>query len=244
MADDFKLELEEPQIFIRSTDKPFTCADCLFVEFVDLINITYLPFLMMLTEASVKEDFPFDLDKIRCFTDIPNMLLWYIDREYQNPLINLKKDPFMDDSTINEFLDKEIAKYDEFISTTIETSIEQMLNHCIEHGLAKRYVVYYPYNNPCIRRYIEEHFKNKVEFLFGDFEDEVLDKLPVNNATYFFSDIDKIQTMINNDRFEFNTFVIPYDYAYNKDENGNFLIDFEKLNGEYTFKYAYVKIIE
>lgn len=237
-------QYEEIPVF-RATSKPFTCSKCLCVEYMDCINIGYLSFLISIQNAELPEDFPFDIDKIRCFTDIPSMFEWYIHRKHQNPLLDLVKEEYeVTDEEADEVINTELSKYEEFISIGIDTVVNQLVHICINNELADRYVIFHNHYLKSIEDAILDEFGKDVEFLYGDFEEEIMDQLPEDNVTYFFSDIEKVNVLIDNDRLDYNSIVLPIDYDYNKDDDGNFLINFEELGKYNLFKYAFMEYCE
>ena len=237
---------EEEITIYRALDKPFTCSDCVCVEYIDCINLAYIPLLLNLIDSEVEDDFPFDIDKIRCFNELPSMLDWYMHRKHRNPLLDLLKEEYedMDESEAQEFIDNELSKFPEYTEIELDTPVLEILHSFINNDLAKRYIIFHDHYDKNIEDWISGEFNDKVEFLYGDFEDDIIDNIPDVNCTYFLSDIDKINTLIDKDKNDYNSIILGIDFDYNKDENGDLLLDFDEIEKFHLFRYAFMNYCE
>ena len=75
--------------------------------------------------------------------------------------------------------------------------------------------------------------------MFGDLT-ECLKKIPID-STYVFSDIMKINNLIENDHINYSSFIIARDlrYNYKEDDKTKLKIDIESLSENYVFKPAF-----
>lgn len=226
---------------VISFQEVFLNSASIFVEYVDLIRVTYYPLLLAMKRH---EDHPlYDVGKINKLT-VSEFGDWYVARKHQNPLLDLIKDEFKDSistSDLNKLLDEQIAEVPELLSTAPLINMGSVLLKLFDTDnlLVKKFFIWYPTNNPSVFKDITTTFEPIMkygEILTGPI-DEALKKVP-DDSTYVFSDITNINVLDYIGKLPFSSIIIPQEYGYNA-EDGKFIIDLDQLHKEAVFKLDY-----
>lgn len=237
------MEHDKSTAVFRSTNTAFMDSDVLFVEYMDCLNLEWLNFLAAFKDTEDSEEFPFDLEPIK-YMDLESLFVWYLKRKNRNPLMDLVKENFdIEEIVVDEFLKNELLGSDVYTDVEFTTNVNQLVHLVLNNGFAKRIIIYNEYPDPYLEKSVTDEYTSKVEFVTGDF-DTVVSSLPDVGVTYIFSDIEKVETLSENEKIAYNSVVIPNDYAYNKTDDGEWLVDFVELGKRALFKFAFMKMCE
>lgn len=225
--------------FFTSQDEVFLNSQCLFVEYIDIIKSPYFIFLHNLMLYPGQFSTYYELDRFKGY-DIEALTEWYLNRKYQNPLMDLLKDEFRDNVplyALDEFFNNVINDSPELITLSpllnFSTAIKELGAN--KTSIVKKIVVWYPYLNDAIKKDIRDNFGDNIHFVTGDLP-EVLKDIP-NDSTYVFSDINNISILLDENKLNLSSVVIPKDYKYNYIDNDTLKIDYKKYLDEALFKF-------
>ena len=232
--------MSKEKMVIQSYDSIFLNSKVLFVEYIDIIKS---PYFILLTVLSEKEDSgildPFDISEIKGLPE-EKLAEWYYLRKNQNFLLDLISEEKRGDvktKDVDHFLDKQLRSSYELIKYARPLNFSDVISKVYRNDdlLVKKAIIYYPYDNPNVRRDVEESFPDSpVEFAYGNILD-VLKEIPTD-STYVFSDISKVIALEEADKLDYSSLIIPEDYNYNRDEEGNFIIDFDAYRKGHIYK--------
>lgn len=225
------------RIRFRSSNKMFQNSSCVFVEYIDCIQIPWFTFLTFLKEET-KFDELFNMDEIRYLS--PRALLgWYFNRKEKNPLMELLKD---DKHISREEMDSMLASIvnteEIFFNVNIDTNIHPIIGNLIANEITKKIIVYYPEENEYVKKDVHDKFGDYAEVVFGDIR-QVLQKVP-KDTTYFFSDVMHLLVMEELKKLDFSAIMIPNNYRYNfvDDDKKEYLVNMKYLSEKYVFKWG------
>lgn len=236
---------EDAPIFkpVISNNEMYLNSECLFIEYNDVIRSPLYSLLKLISK----------IDKLRTVLDLSifdnyndlELYEWYINRKHNNfyydiPLIDKTKRP--PELFFDEMLTKELLEIPELYETAPLLSMYNVVNTLLTNAksLTKHVIIYNNYDNPNIKKDISVLFPGlNVEYAAGNIL-KVLSKIP-NNSTFVFSDIMKVQAMVDIEKIKFSSILIPAGLRYNYDDKLNLKIDFEKLSETFTFKYNFFK---
>lgn len=107
-------------------------------------------------------------------------------------------------------------------------------------GLVSKVYIWYPFDNEVIKNDIMEQFQSEcVEFVHGPFK-EVIEKYEISNlSTFVFSQYNHINELLEMDKLEFSSLILPLDFNYNLVNEDEPVIDLEKCRKDHVFKYDY-----
>lgn len=233
---------EVNKIRFRSSNRPFQNSSCVFVEYVDIIQIPWFTLLTFLKDSTGLEGL-FNFEEIRYLS--PQALLnHYFNREYRNPLVEFISTPkdiivYEDnDQLLNDLVnDTEI-----FFNPDLDTFLTPIINNLISNALIDKLVIYYPTENEFVKADVFKKFGNKAEYVFGDI-DKVLQNIPTD-TTYIFSDVLNVLKLEELKKLNYSAIMLPVDYRYNftDDTREKFIVDMDYLSEKYTFKWSKFRI--
>lgn len=235
---------EEKKVF-RTVNSLFYNSQCLFVEFHDVIAMPWLTMLKINLDAKAINK----IFKVDGFTDYSTnaLLEWYLYRKKRNVYeeIGVRETINPPEDFYNGFLKLCMTECDYSIDVyKINTNLKfaetcDELNH--KKSFVKKIVFYSEYEEPGISEYIKKWYKNPdhFEYRFGDLKD-VLKDIP-NDSTFVFSDIEKVNTLVETGKINMSTVMIPFGlrYNYTEDDPEKLKVDIEKLSENYVFKGAF-----
>ena len=232
----------EKKVF-RGIDTLFYNSQCLVVEYHDLIAMPWFTMLLFTqgTEAFKKV---FDMSEISEY-DISGLLEWYIFRKHRNIFKNLPS-----------ILDRDITdeEYDKILSSSMKIS-ENLYNIPVtlkflsilrillsEPGVVKQVIIYNETEEPMIEKSLNKYFSNlgtKVKYMHGKFND-LLTLVP-SDSTYVFSDITKVNNLVELNRLNLSCILIANGLRYNYMENDQtkLKVDLDELLKTHLFKYSF-----
>lgn len=214
-------------------------ADCLFVEYMDMIKTPWFILLSMLTQNEKVESI-LDLDKIR-YMDSESLFEWYCRRKNRNFLYDLAKENTNIDYDI--LLETLMGSNEIFYKVNTELNVVRLIREVFERKLAKSIKIYNENDNEYIRKDIVNVFgkTNSIKFVHGTMK-EVLEDVPAN-STFILSDINKVMDLKENKKLNYASIVLPNDYDYNfimKDGKRTPLLDFDYIAIDHLFKVHYI----
>ena len=84
----------------------------------------------------------------------------------------------------------------------------------------------------------------KIKYVYGDLKSVLEDNEIKSNTTFVFSDIEKINTLVELDILKFSTILMADQYRYNYDDDGELKVNVEKLADEYVYKLFFYTAFE
>lgn len=226
----------EKKVF-RTIDGLFYNSQCLFIEYHDILNIPWLSLLLITKKSKLIKEL-FDLGEIEHY-EVDALIEWYKYRKHRNIFDEFKANKEVNtEAFLNSLMNAPNASY--FHTFDIEMPFVNATKVLIDSRYVKRIVIYSENEETGIRDFIDSHLgATSVEYMHGDLT-ECLKKIPID-STYVFSDIMKINNLIESEHINYSSFLIANDLRYNYEENDStkFKIDIEKLLETYIFKPAY-----
>lgn len=220
---------------IRTTDTLFYNSQCLFIEYHDVLNI---PWLVLLTVAKQSKSIQklFDLKEIEHY-DMSALLEWY---KYRNSRNIFNEFNMSQEINTDDFLKAMMTSgnSDYFHSLDFELIFNNALKILMESRLVKKILIYSEYEESGIRDYISKRFSSEmIGYTFGDLN-QCLKSIPID-STYVFSDICKVNNLIDTNHLSYSSIIIANNYKYNYDDDKKLKVDLDKLSEDYVFKYGY-----
>lgn len=226
----------EKKVF-RTIDNFFYNSECLFIEYHDILNMPWLSLLALIKQSKMIKEL-FNLEEIEHYK-FDELFEWYKYRMHRNIFDEFKACKEIDnDIFLNSLMTASNANY--FHSLNIEMPFLNATKTILSSGFVKRIVVYTENEELGVMDFIKSNLSiNSVEYMFGDLT-ECLKKIPID-STYVFSDIMKINNLIENDHINYSSFIIARDlrYNYKEDDKTKLKIDIESLSENYVFKPAF-----
>lgn len=196
---------------IRATNKMFRNTECVFVEYHDCIHLTGFIVLRALQE-SCKDVFGINLDQISIL-DLKSLLLWYIQREHKNFLVDLWD---KDKPVPYEMLDKYLSvqyQANEIHQIPFSSVVVDLIQHTLELELVKNIVVYAEDICDGISENVTKTFGDSAKIVSGDLASALSD-IPMD-TTYIFSDFEKVITLADTGHLDGAAVLLPSNYRYN-----------------------------
>lgn len=223
--------------FVITNPNVFNNSECLFVEFHDVINATWLALVLYLRETKLLENI-INTEKLKNFK-LDKMYIWYCLRNNRNALIDLIREKNKDNiNTAYMAADEGFYKFSYCYDKLYRLNFSEVLSIALtKKKLIKRFVIYNEVDIPYIRDIVHNEFKG-AEFICGDLYDVIKD-IP-RDSTYVFSDVTKVQVLCDVEKLDYSSIILsePYKYnhigAYNSDE---LLVDINKLMKDHLFKF-------
>ena len=230
-------------VFRSNNTSFFTNSKCVFIEYCDGLSLPWLVFLSFLSDIPGMDKL-FDLDQIRCLDEF-GLMEWYLNRKHRNPLYDLcyfdvdgelTEDQIEFVSGLDDMLE-EALRNKHIYEINLTTNAVPILHHILTAEFVPSIVVYHPVENEYIKEDIHDMFGNKAEFKTGDIED-VLKEMP-DDSMYIFSNAEYISILEDVDKLDYSAILAIHDYDYNWISDEQFLVNFEELEKDHVFKYAY-----
>ena len=243
----FYKDFLDGNVKVRTINSVFSNSDCLFCEFNDVIAPTWLTIihnLRVLNPEGIERIL--DLDPIRNLSG-NELLRWYALRNNRNALLDLKRDDVSTqtiDSLTENLLNDKIAyinTQNTIVTLNYASSLTKTINTASK--IIKKFVIYVEQCNPVIDEVLMKLYPDKVKFVSGDLV-SVFKDIP-RDSTYVFSDVTKINALIDADRLNGASVLLTDGYAYNyKDRNidkigvdENLIVDLAPLYLKYNFLF-------
>lgn len=230
-------------LYTSSTENVFFNSKCLFVEYSDIIKMPMFMVLLAIHENEMINTI-FDLSDIWEYP--PEALFeWYINRKERNIFMNFpikveSNEGKSRDQICHEILNDLLAMSESLYCEEAELSFSRVIKSIMTQKiLVQKIVVYNEYDNQFIRNDIKKLYEDNVVFMNGKFE-TVIENIP-EDSTFVFSDINKVNRLVEMKRINMSSIVIPSNFRYNRDLSDirKWKVDFETLGKSFVFKYNF-----
>lgn len=240
---DIRTPSPDKKKILLTSNSVFNNAEVMFVEYHDVVRSPYFLFLYAIKDSPELNKL-FDLSMINSVT-MDEAYEWYFTRRYINPFKALPiNNNFMysnfktQEEVLNwldkfffELYDKQKLNYDNF---GLELKFTYTLKRAAsQRKLIKNIIIYSERYDELIEKDIESYLGQNIKYRYGDFA-KALEDIS-KDATYVFSDINKINKLIELKRLNYSSILISDMYGYNY-RNGEPIVDINKLMAEYIFK--------
>ena len=239
--------MSNEKVIYRGIDGVFLNSKSLFCEYHDIIKSPYFFFLNLITENLDKFSGRVDTELLDGL-DLESLCELYCGRKYQNVLMDIihpslkGKIPV---SVLDEFINSEIERIELIVKRSPILAMGRVIQELIRDkkaGIVKNFFIYNRYPNKSIENDLMDIFDEDVKFLTGELED-VLKEVP-DDSTYVFSDITNISVLAECNKLNYSSIMIPYDYSYNKNSEGEYLIKIDEYMKKYLFKLDFFNALE
>lgn len=231
----------------RGIDGVFLNSQSLFCEYHDIIKSPYFLFLNLISENL--ELFTDKVDTtILDGLDLESLCEVYYGRKYQNVMMdiihpNLKgKIPI---NVMDEFINSQLIRVPSLVSRSPILAMGRVVKELMrdkKNGIVKKFFIYNRYENSVIDDDLIDIFDEDIIFLTGELSD-ALKEVP-EDSTYVFSDITNISVLAECNRLNYSSILIPYEYSYNKTDDGDWLIKVDEYMKNYLFKLDFFNALE
>jgi hypothetical protein len=173
---------------------------------------------------------------------ITGLLEWYLTRKHRNVFedIRTKSGNTISHENADNILGQCMSLTDDFYRIDTNLKFMSVLRVLLmESGLVKKFYIYSEKEEAGIKAVLDYYFKDygsKVQYITGAFKD-VLKILP-NDSTYVFSDITKVQTLVDEERLKYAAILIVNSlrYNYELDDMKKLKVDIDELAKTIVFK--------
>ena len=233
---------EVNKIRFRSSNRPFQNSTCVFVEYLDIIQIPWFTLISFLKDSTGLEEL-FNFEDIKYLS--PQALLnHYFNREHRNPLIefiSIPKDIIVYEDN-DRLLDDLVNGSEIFFNPDLDTFVTPMINNLLSNSLIDKLVIYYPTENEFVKADVFKKFGTKAKCVFGDLN-QVLQDIPTD-TTYIFSDVLNVLKLEELKKINYSAIMLPVDYQYNftDESKEKYIVDMDYLSEKYTFKWSKFRI--
>lgn len=240
------MELDGKRLYFSTQNEMFLNSQCLFIEYTDIIKSPYIILLYMMIQNPESFEAYYEVNRFRGF-DVNALSEWYTNRSMQNPfsellLPELKKDIPL--SEIDSFVNNQILAVPDLIKTSPLLNFASVVSQVPigKDGIVKKVVIWYPFENEVIRDDLYDKLGESISFVTGELEN-ALEEVP-SDSTYVFSDITNIEILIDKNKLNQSSVLIPSDYKYNYIEDDLLKIDYQKYLDESLFKLGFFNATE
>lgn len=232
------------KIRFRSSPYIFQNSECIFIEYLDCLQLPWLVFLMSFRNNE-RLDKIFDLKSIRYLTDA-DIINYYFNRPYRNPLAGLlkrDKDKRIPFEELDEIVMDGIKDLKEAFLVEADTLITPMIQNLVAMKLTKNIMVYCPFYSEYVENDIKGKLGDMASIVTGDIK-EAINQTP-KDTTYFFSDVNHIIVLEETGKLDYSAIMVPSDYRYNfvDDEKSIYNVDMKYMAENHVFKWAKYRVI-
>lgn len=234
------MEINGEKILFSTQDEVFLNSQCLFLEYADIIKSPYFNFVYMIMQHPNNFSENYVTEKFLGF-DPPSLVEWYINRSYQNPLMDLIRPEALEHvpaKVLDEFLNNQIEQIPSVNYTAAWLNMADVVRQLSTEkaSIVKKIIIWHPYENNAIKNDISSYFGPRVHFITGDLQ-ECLRYVP-DDSTYVFSDIMNIEVILAEGKLKHCSVLVPEDYRYNFTEENKLKIDYGNYLEEELFKFG------
>lgn len=225
----------------RASDSIFLNSKAMIVEYHDVIKSPWIALLISLIGDSDANTI-FDFSEFKSVKGpkhlLNHLVVWYINRRNINFLRDLKiRDEFKnvpDEFYANMLYNFTYNNPSIFKFPMHPLNMANVIANLISWRIVSNIYIYNEIKSDLVENDIKTIFPRDVKFISGNF-DEVVKAMP-NDSTYVFSDITKINTLIETDHIGFSSILIADGYGYNFDMDGKPKVDVEYIKDKYHCK--------
>lgn len=235
------------KVVYRGIDGIFLNSQSIFCEYHDIIKSPYFLFLNLICENL--EMFADKVDiTILDGLDLESLCEVYYSRKYQNVLMDIIHPKLKGKVPINvmdDFINSQLERIPSLVNRSPLLAMGRVIQELMrdkKNGIVKKFFIYNRYKNTSIAEDLLDVFDDDIIFLTGELPD-VLKEVP-DDSTYVFSDITNISVLAECDKLNYSSILIPYEYAYNKTSEGEYLIKIDEYMKNYLFKIDFFNALE
>lgn len=230
------MQFTDKDVVFRSSDSFFTNSKALFITYYDLLNVPWFAYICAIRNQKCL----YDLLKLSDigFMNTNELLAWYMNREYQNPLKTLWIGDESEYDSLDEFLMSEMTSERATPLYNLNydfLTIQEFLFEIVKNKFCENIVVYTPEENKYVKEEMDHLYGDKVSVKFGNMDD-IISKLPTD-TTYMSNSTDILESLLRTNHLDFSSVAVPYDYSYNFKKDGSLKYDVEKLSKDHVFKF-------
>lgn len=218
----------------------FTNSETMIIEYLDIIKS---PAILMILVNKDMDGFNMIFDgSIFEDMDYAQIYIWYMNREYKNPLKCIPNKLNLTDVELDELYYSMLRDID-YCSSSPELNGLSIIKKIIDDKLCKKYVIYVPY--------MIEHIISDIGKIFAGVDyDVVVEDLDLikeysTDSTYILSDMGKIDKLYDMGRLSLSAILLPSNYKYNLIENSatDSLGKYSNHDENHTvFKYSFFEV--
>ena len=236
--------MSDEKIVYRGTDTFFYNSQCLFIEYHDVISMPWFTMLLFTKNTAAFKKI-FKIDDIEYY-DVAGLLEWYIYRKHRNVFKSIgvvDENAELPDVAYESLLEKAMNITEDFYNVNTGLRFLSTLRLLLtESNMVKQVIVYSENNEPTIEQSLDRYFSKlgtRVKYMSGNFPDIV--KMIPQDSTYVFSDIEKVNTLVELNKLNLSTVLIVNGLRYNYLENDRtkLKVDIDALSKDYFFKYSF-----
>ena len=229
----------EKKVF-RGIDTLFYNSQCVFIEYHDVISMPWFTMLYYMRNSEYMNTI-FNMDSLRDYS-LTGLLEWYLNRKHRNvfeDILTREGKSINYDNAVN-ILNQCMELTDDFYKIDTNLKFMSVLRLLLaEQGLVKKFYIYSEKEEAGIKTVLDYYFKDygtKIQYITGSFGDVL--KLMPKDSTYVFSDITKVQALIDNGRLNYSALLITNGLRYNYElENMKKIkVNITELSKSYVFK--------
>lgn len=240
--------------FILTYDSAFTCADNVFIEYHDIMRCIQFTIINFLRKNSIFKGL-LDTSEIEDMSEA-ELYVWYISRENRNIFKNFEITDFFsslsgfdgDHNKVYEFLDNflyiELDKLpSDILNYDNKLKFYDTMRTFLNMSTVKNIYIYSENYSKLIEEDVSS-IHSGIKYVYGDFKSVLEENEIKSNTTFVFSDIEKINTLVELDILKFSTILMADQYRYNYDDDGELKVNVEKLADEYVYKLFFYTAFE
>lgn len=232
------------KIVYRGLDTFFYNSQCLFIEYHDVLSMPWFTMLLFTKDTNVFKQV-FKIEDIEDY-DVAGLLEWYIYRKHRNVFKSIGTIDSIDDlsdESYDALLMKAMSISDNFYSINTRLKFLSALRLLLtDASMIKNVIIYSEQKESMIETSLNKYFSKfgtKVKYINGKFSD-ILDIIP-NDSTYVFSDIEKVNDLVNSDKINLSSILLVNGLRYNymDDDITKMKVNLDELSEKYIFKYSF-----
>lgn len=240
--------------FILTYDSAFTCTDNVFIEYHDIMRCIQFTIINFLRKNSIFKGL-LDTSEIEDMSEA-ELYVWYISRENRNIFKNFEITDFFsnlsgfdgDSNKVYDFLDNflyiELDKLpSDILNYDNKLKFYDTMRTFLNMSTVKNIYIYSENYSKLIEEDVSS-IHSGIKYVYGDFKSVLEENKIKSNTTFVFSDIEKINTLVELDILKFSTILMADQYRYNYDDDGELKVNVEKLADEYVYKLFFYTAFE
>jgi hypothetical protein len=232
---------------ILTYGSPFVDSENLFIEYFDILKCAKFTILGIVLQTEIFNQI-FDTSELQGLND-EELYEWYINRRYRNVFRNFH----MKKEALSSFFDNDEEKANAWVDSFEKQELEELpiFDEPYENNLkfidvlrflenkdtVKRIFIYTDEYSKAVQEDIQKSFGNNINYVYGDIGEIIRENQISRDTTFVFSDITKINKLVENNLLSYTSILIGNWYGYNYDDDENLVIDLEGIT-----KDVYVKI--
>ena len=240
--------------FMLTYNSAFTCVDNVFIEYHDIMRCIQFTIINFLRKNSIFKVL-LDTSEIEDMTEA-ELYVWYISRENRNIFKNLEiTSSFSSLSGFDGDSNKVYDFLDNFLYIELDNLPSEILNYenklkfydtmktFLNMSTVKNIYIYSENYSKLIEEDVSS-IHGDIKYVYGDFKSVLEENEIKSNTTFVFSDIEKINTLVELDILKFSTILMADQYRYNYGDDDELKVNVEKLADDHIFKLFFYTAFE